>query len=100
MYRLLVTAFLVAFLASSAAAFSHAPNSNAVGVSRPGIAQTTTAFPTASLTSTTSLRLRVEADPDQEGDRINPAVFKNGLYLGSIAFAVLLPVFLLVVGSK
>jgi hypothetical protein len=39
--------------------------------------------------------VRVKIDPDAKEERVNPAVFKNAAYLGSIAFAVLLPLFFL-----
>jgi len=45
--------------------------------------------------------VKIKIDPNaKESERVNPAVFKNALYLGSIAFAVLLPVFFLVASSK
>jgi hypothetical protein len=99
MYRLLVITFILAFLSCSAA-FSLETRTRAIGVNRSRMATTTTGFPAAASLTSTSLQLKVKVDPDQKKERMNPAVFKNSLYLGSIAFAVLLPVILLIAGSK
>mmetsp|Transcript_29654 Transcript_29654/g.81525 ORF Transcript_29654/g.81525 Transcript_29654/m.81525 type:complete len:100 (+) Transcript_29654:150-449(+) len=50
--------------------------------------------------SSTALNLKVKVDPDAvKNDRTNPAVFKNALYVGSVAFAVLLPLIFVVAGN-
>jgi hypothetical protein len=42
--------------------------------------------------SSTSLHLKIKVDPEAEkSNRVNPAVFKNAAYGGSIALAVILP---------
>lgn len=103
MYRLLATIILF-FCTLNAAAFS--VSSNKALVERRSIrrsirqSQRTTTLPISSSATTTALNLRVKVDPNEKPDRLNPAVFKNALYLGSVAFAVLLPVVLLVASSK
>ena len=51
---------------------------------------------TRTSSSNTSLNLKVKVDPNKKEDRLNPAVFRNAAYIGSIAVAVLLPVVFLV----
>jgi len=54
-----------------------------------------------STTSTSLNMVRVKVDPkDLKEERLNPAVFKNALYLGSVVVAVLLPVLFLIASSK
>eukprot|EP00977_Amphora_coffeiformis_P020989 scaffold8690_cov190-Amphora_coffeaeformis.AAC.16 len=103
MYRLFATLVLVLVLAlavSESAAFTTttAGYTKALGATRV-ISSTTSGTPIAFSTTKTSLNLKVDPNKKQE-ERINPAVFKNGLYLGSIAFAVLLPLALLLAASK
>jgi len=40
--------------------------------------------------------VRVKVDPNDKEEKLNPAVFKNAFYLGSIAIAVGLPIFFLI----
>jgi hypothetical protein len=102
MTRFVAVCLLVAVPASGVAAFS---------VSRP--VSTTRALyqqqqhqSIAFESSTTAMHMaapRIKIDPnkqDDDDDRLNPAVFKNALYLGSIAFAILLPIFFLVASQK
>ena len=97
MYRLLIATCLL-LVVSHSAAFSIGPN-KAISIGMPRLARSAE-MPTTPLTST-SLNLRVKVDPNEKKEeRLNPAVFKNALYLGSVAFAVLLPVIFLVAGSK
>jgi len=60
----------------------------------------TVASPVTTSPVTTALHLRVKVDPNEKPDKLNPATFKNAAYLGSIAIAVLLPVFFLIASSK
>ena len=95
MYRLFA-AVLIVLVVSNAAAFT--TGSTTLGATRVG--PSTSGMPVAFSTTSTSLNLKVKIDPNAKEERVNPAVFKNALYLGSIAFAVLLPVALLIAGSK
>jgi hypothetical protein len=44
-----------------------------------------------SLTSLHMVRVKIDPNAPKDDERINPAVFKNAIYLGSIVVAVLLP---------
>jgi hypothetical protein len=57
---------------------------------------TTSSFGPLTTKTSTTLYVKVKIDPKKSDDRINPAVFRNAAYLGSIAVAVLLPVIFLI----
>ena len=108
MYRLLATIILF-FCTLNTAAFTLSSNKDLVArrsirrsMRISSSAQRTTSASPLMTTSarSTALNLRVKVDPNEKEERLNPAVFKNALYLGSVAFAVLLPVVLLVADSK
>ena len=103
MNRLVSLALIVVvFVATSATAFHVGTASSRVVSHKQQLSFPTksSSASTLSSASTTALSLRIKVDPEEKEERLNPAVFKNALYLGSVAFAVLLPVFLLLAGSK
>jgi len=99
MYRFLVCLLLVALAATNVASFSVTPANKVLSTAR-----TTTGaspFTEVAAPSLTAMNMvKIKIDPNAKEERINPAVFKNGLYLGSIAFAVLLPLFFVFAASK
>ena len=103
MYRLLATIILF-FCTLNAAAFSLGSVNNKALVERRSIRrsmrQRSMQEEVSTRQSSTALSLRVKVDPNEKEERLNPAVFNNALYLGSIIVAVFLPVALLVAGSK
>ena len=107
MYRLFATIVLVLVLAlsvSDSVAFTTtlSGSTTALGTTRRCASAPVTpnaATPIVFSTTMTSLNLKVDPKKKTE-ERMNPAVFENALYLGSIAFAVLLPVALLLAANK
>ena len=106
MYRLLA-AIILFFCTLNAAAFSIRSNNNKALAVRRSILrhgrremQAATSFKAATPRTAINAKVRVVQDANERKQRLNPAVFKNALYLGSIAVAVVLPVVLLVAGSS
>ena len=102
MCRSLVSLLVVALVASNAAAFAPAARSviSAQATSQT-VASTTPSSPFVASSSNTAMNMvRVKVDKNAKEEKLNPAVFKNAAYLGSIAIAVLLPVFFLLAASK
>ena len=101
MLRVLVFLFLSALAATNVHGFTVVPTALKVPT---GIAGTSTGALTSaapSFAAATALNMvKIKVDPNAKEERVNPAVFKNAIYLGSIAFAVLLPIFFLVAASK
>lgn len=99
---------LVVLAASNVASFSVSPVKNnkvASSIARASSTATTTspfaaAAAAASTTTTAMHMVKIKVDPNAKEERLNPAVFKNAFYLGSVAVAVLLPVFFLIAASK
>ena len=101
MLRVLVFLFLAALAATNVQGFTVVPTAHKVPTSIAGFS--TGALPSAahSMAAATALHMvKVKVDPKAKEERVNPAVFKNAIYLGSIAFAILLPIFFLVAASK
>mmetsp|Transcript_17289 Transcript_17289/g.35819 ORF Transcript_17289/g.35819 Transcript_17289/m.35819 type:complete len:99 (+) Transcript_17289:203-499(+) len=94
MFRSFLTCLVVLALASNHVTAFQVTSSNVVAGARPTMTQQ--ASVPLFEKSSTALNLKVKIDPEAaKSDRTNPAVFKNALYLGSVAFAVLLPLIFL-----
>jgi hypothetical protein len=83
---------LLALIASNAQAFVVAPKYAALSTSSSPMTKTSS----SPFSSTTMLHLKVKVkEEDLKEEKLNPAVFRNAAYLGSIAIALLLPLFFL-----
>jgi len=108
MFRFLtLLVLLVALAATNVVAFSVVSPVKNNKVATSSIARasstttTTSSFVAAASTTTTAMHMvKIKVDPNAKEERLNPAVFKNAFYLGSVAVAVLLPVFFLIAASK
>lgn len=88
-------ALLLTALVAQTAAFSVAPHGSKVASATRTMKTTPFSYPAVE-SSSTALHLRVKVDPeDMKQDRINPAVFKNAAYVGSVLIALALPLFFL-----
>lgn len=82
---------LLALLASNTGAFIVSPKHALLSTSSSPTARTMSPF-----VPMTILHLKVKVkEEDLKDDKLNPAVFKNAAYLGSILIALLLPLFFL-----
>ena len=106
MYRFLAALLIfTALAATNVASFQVVSPASAVAsrIAKPTTTASSTFASSATTTTTTAMNMvRVKVDPkdQKESSRINPAVFKNALYLGSIGAAILLPIFFLIASSK
>ena len=107
MTRFLALLFLAVLAATSidgftiGSAVTHKLQSSiARTTSTPGAASPFASSANTATAATAMHMVKIKVDPNAKEERVNPAVFKNALYLGSIAVAVLLPVFFLIAASK
>ena len=95
----LAALLLVVLLVGTASSFTTVNSQSKVMVGTRRVQEVHSVATSSLMSSSTALQLRVEQSDDDDSDRLNPAVFKNALYLGSVAFAVLLPLFFVVAGA-
>jgi hypothetical protein len=105
MNRFIAVFLLLAVAATGVFAFSVSPSSSNIATrvhqqQQQQSTTTATAFESSTAMHMAAPRIKIDPNKQDDDDRLNPAVFKNALYLGSIAFAVLLPIFFLVASQK